>query len=424
MSNATNSGWEKKYAALIKRVTLTAKEQLQSKTNIAILLRGTKTAESIMHLPAEERFNQELPAKDFIWSSLYKMKFSSLRLTRKAAKAFIALPQAEGDRSVNDRYWTTMRFDQQNGYFFWNLVHLVRVHIKELGLTIRINGNTSVRVFLSLCDGPFVPTLSVCDVWVNTLDEAKTMWCQLDKSKSRTKSDKLCGLILGTTGWQEPVAKPGEPVKKQNSKKSIAARDLIAIQKGLNNYLTDGNLDLSLEELNAYLIAGGEFFEIAQRIREIFAELWDCKKDNQIKRAGVIAAIVAIFHKWPELAADFCRELINEAPKYSRQDETTIRRRLMSDLHFRLQAAVVSCNRGTRSKKKQQELSTAKICNIVLFYFECIRKNTLSDHKTRYDCYQQRPAGYEPRRARRTPAENLALREEKKRKNALRAQDL
>ena len=424
MSNALNSGWEKKYASLIKRVVLTKKELDRSKNNIAILLRGTKTAESIMHMSAEERFNEKLPAREFVWRSLYKMKFSTLKLTRKAAKAFLALPQAEGDRAVNDRYWTTMRFDQQNGFFFWDLVHLVRVHIKELGLTIRINGNTSVRVLLSLCDGPFVPAVSVCDVWVNTLDEAKTMWCQLDKSKSRTKSDKLCGLILGTTGWQEPEAKPGEAPKKQNSKKSIAARDLNAIQKGLNNYLTDGNLDLSLEELKAHLAVGGEFFDLAQRLRKIFAELWDCRRDNQIKRAGVIAALIAILHKWPELAADFCRELVVDAPNYSKQDETTIRRRLMSELHQRLKAAVVVSNRGTTSKRQQQQLSTAHICNIVLFYFECIRKNTISDHKTRYDCYQQRPAGYEPRRTRRTPAENAALREERKRKNALRAQSL
>lgn len=318
-------------------------------------------------------YDETTPAQPFIGALLFGMSVTSMALTKSFCREFLATQRLLGDRRRSKVYDQRQRYDMQNGFFVWPMVLLMKVYVEEIKAWVRINGHSTCSNVAELPDGEFIPTVQMAEFRVKTLDEARMMFCLLDRARPRTMTQQIRCMLMGSEGYGE-----------------LADSDLTLLHQGLNIYLTSDRYDLTLGERWNFLRKGGEFYTIAQRIRGLFAAHRRIGEMKFFRRPVVTAAMFAIFKKWPKLANAFFVSILSGKG---------MKGPIAKELRNRITDIIIVSNRGAKDKKELR--SAEEAFKVIVNYFEWVRTKKAPAQDERQRIWEEpRPAGYEARKSR------------------------
>lgn len=316
-------------------------------------------------------YNAMLPMVEFIGDKVWNGQYSKVQLSKVFAEKFLRLPRLPGDRERSRQYSQEVRYDMQNGFFMWSLVMLVKVFVRETKTTYRINGNTTADCVSSLPQGSFIPEVNMAEFTVDTLDEARILFSLLDRGRPRTKSQRVCAMLIGDLGYD-----------------SMSKGDVNLLHAGLNLYVCARRYDLTAGQLWNMLRKGGEFYEVAQSIRQLFMQFRRDGEMRYFRKAHIVAVMFAVFRLYPRSGVTFWRNLFSGKK---------LRPALMIKLRDRLMRLIINNNRT--SNKGAEMRSSEEAFRIVAWYYEYIRRNQKKTDAELDKVYEkERPTGYEGRK--------------------------
>lgn len=225
-------------------------------------------------------------ARQFIYEK-YFLHEQQVAFNTKMVTRYKSYARLDSERNKNYKHVNAMIDSANDGTFNWRETTVIVAIIK--GVYTIINASHFLTALSALDILPdFVPTIRVQTYSVPDVDTAKELWCNCDRGKIRTKKHRVLGILVGTCGYEKCVV-PSAVVNQ--------------LQVGLNLYLNKGvpANDVPYDQLAALLLKGGKYYGIAMHIKQILMRY----RTRSIWKAGLIAAMFAIYEKDPKHAEEF-----------------------------------------------------------------------------------------------------------------------
>lgn len=199
---------------------------------------------------------------------------------------------AKVDRHLDERHVIYLTREMLGGSFLWEQVNLVICTLE--GQDYRLNGQHTAWARL-YADEQGLPKDTRCPVQVlkyqaKSLDDMRRLYASLDAAKPRSEMDKISALLSGTDGF----------IGYQKSHLTLLAHAVSVWQWELMN-----TRSLHKASERAYLLLK-DYHKVAQAVGAFIRESRP-SEFKHLKRAPVIAAVMATMDKAPHVALEFWR---------------------------------------------------------------------------------------------------------------------
>lgn len=223
----------------------------------------------------------------------------TVELTPKFAADFLEYAEfyvgdAKVDRHLDERHVIYLTREMLGGSFLWEHVNLVICNLD--GRDYRLNGQHTCWARL-YADEQGLPKENRCPIQVlkyeaKNLDDMRRLYASLDAAKPRSESDKIAALMSGTDGFL-------------GYKKSYLT--LLAHAMALWQWESMNTRSLHKASERAYLLLK-DYTKVAQQAGVLLRESKPAEFKH-MRRAPVIAAVLATMNKAPQIALEFWRTI-------------------------------------------------------------------------------------------------------------------
>jgi hypothetical protein len=123
-------------------------------------------------------------------------------LTPRMAENFLKLAQVPAERGKSDSHTEELSHEMEGGYFCFEHVNLMTAEFN--GVVYRVNGQHTCWARLAKADDPaFSQKVRLLKYRVNSLEELRALYHNVDKGKIRTEKQRKLTLISGAEGFEE-----------------------------------------------------------------------------------------------------------------------------------------------------------------------------------------------------------------------------